>query len=450
MGKKKFINGSAAKYCLLPRQEIQPEPSSGGHTWLRTDLNVDFKPFAAEDGDDLPHESLLAGVLLKPEGLCRMGTTDDLTEEVNEEHFLRTIGTDPTAVFVSATGSTGNSLSINLPRSNVRTNTENASRGSSETEEVSSEVQAIASSFQEIESTPSDDDYADEYDDFFHQIIQGPKLKVPESRTKIVQLARSNLLKINEGIVATSEDEMFDKLVQSYADVNTKDETSAVPRENYDDLDVLTTVLKTTENDEVTERLAAIRVTGKQVCKGSININPTAEVPGSCQNLSHLSDSYVPNVRSKWDCESVVSTYSCIEHHPRLLSSSGFRPSAKTQPLKFSLSGSGQSKSISADNAGLKSYHTSNREDNENVIHSADLPAISPETQEYDCTWRYNISRKGETKEEKKERKAAVKAGRKQARSSKKHVKSAFKKEEVALRQISDHIPLKSSVVNLT
>lgn len=450
MGKKKFINGSAAKYCLLPRQEIQPEPSSGGHTWLRTDLNVDFKPFAAEDGDDLPHESLLAGVLLKPEGLCRMGTTDDLTEEVNEEYFLRTIGTDPTAVFVSANGSTGNSLSINLPRSNVRTNTENASRGSSETEEVSSEVQAIASSFQEIESTPSDDDYADEYDDFFHQIIQGPKLKVPESRTKIVQLARSNLLKINEGIVATSEDEMFDKLVQSYADVNTKDETSAVPGENYDDLDVLTTVLKTTKNDEVTERLAAIRVTGKQVCKGSININPTAEVPGSCQNLSHLSDSYVPNVRSKWDCESVVSTYSCIEHHPRLLSSSGFRPSAKTQPLKCSLSGSGQSKSISPDNAGLKSYHTSNREDNENVTHSVDLPAISPETQEYDCMWRYNISRKGETKEEKKERKAAVKAGRKQARSSKKHVKSAFKKEEVALRQISDHIPLKCSVVNLT
>jgi hypothetical protein len=450
MRKKKFITGSAATYCLLPRQEIQPEPSSGGHTWLRTDLNVDFKPFAAEDGDDLSHESLLAGVLLKPEGLCRMGTTVNLTEEVNEEHFLRTIGTDPTAVFVSATGSTGNSLSINLPTSNVRTDTENAPLGSSETEEVSSEVQAIASSFQEIESTPSDDDYTDEYDDFFHQIIQGPKLKVPESRTKSVQLVRSNLLKINEGIVATSEDKMFDKLVQSYADVNTKDETSVVPRENYDDLDVLTTVLKTTENDEVAERLAAIRVTGKQVCKGSININPTAEVPGSCQNLSHLSDSYVPNVRSKWDCESVVSTYSCIEHHPRLLSPSGFRPSAKTQPLKCSLSGSGQIKSISPDNAGLKSYHTSNREDNENCTHSVDLPAISPATQEYDCIWRHNISRKGETKEEKKERKAAVKAGRKQARSSKKHIKGAFKKEEVALRQISDHIPLKCSVVNLT
>jgi len=445
MRKKKFITGSAAKYCLLPRQEIQPEPSSGGHTWLRTDLNVDFKPFAAEDGDDLPHESLLAGILLKPEGSSRMGTTDDLTEEVNEEHFLRTIGTDPTAVFVSATGSTGNSLSINLPTSN---DTKNTSLGSSETEEVSSEVQAIASSFQEIESTPSDDDYTDEYDDFFHQIIQGPKLKVPESRTKSVQLVRSNLLKINEGIVATSEDKMFDKLVQSYADVNTKDETSVVPRENYDDLDVLTTVLKTTENDEVTERLAAIRVTGKQVCKGSININPTAEVPGSCQNLSHLSDSYVPNVRSKWDCESVVSTYSCIEHHPRLLSSSGFRPSAK--PLECSLSGSGQSKSISPDNAGLKSCHTSNREDNQNSTYSVDLPAISPANQEYDCMWRHNISRKGETKEEKKERKAAVKAGRKQARSSKKHVKSAFKKEEVALRQISDHIPLKCSVVNLT
>lgn len=51
--------------------------------------------------------------------------------------------------------------------------------------------------------------------------------------------------------------------------------------------------------------------------------------------------------------------------------------------------------------------------------------------------WRQNISRKGETPEEKKARKAAVKLGRKDARAAKKGLKTTFKQEEGVMKKKS-------------
>ena len=440
MPKKKFVTGATATYHLLPRQEGQAPSSS--HTWLRTDLNADFKPFAADNDTDSEETNRRAKSPLLVEETCEAGKFVTGLDEVDEERFLRTMGTDPKAVFVSATSIKGLSSS----RANVskaQSYTESYLPGSSESEEVGSEVEAVVSSFQEIELCPSDENYNDEYDDFFQQIIQEPKSSVAEARAKCEKLTRSKLTKIKEEAVGRSTDDTFDKLVQSYVSI-TDDLSLVIPRDNNNDRDILGALLETSENKELTERRASICATSDEVNMDSTPHTPTYKVPGSYQYSS------VPNVHQRWDCESIVTTYSCLEHHPRLLSPSGFRRSAKTQHLEASLAGGGKSKPIPSEKGDLESFCMSSRDEIQIDEHSVDPPALSLAAHEYDCTWRQNISRKGETKEEKKERKAAVKAGRRQARSSKKQIKSAFKQEEVAMRQVNDHIPFKCSVMNLT
>ncbi|KAJ7391114.1 Protein ltv1 [Desmophyllum pertusum] len=113
--------------------------------------------------------------------------------------------------------------------------------------------------------------------------------------------------------------------------------------------------------------------------------------------------------KEKWDCESILSTYSNLYNHPTLI-----KDSPKVKPIKLSKAGiplgvftqpGGSSKDVKA---------TEDMETEETETH---IP-------------RNTIRSKDETKEEKKERKQEIKSDRKVRRMEKKANKIAFKSEK--------------------
>jgi len=132
--------------------------------------------------------------------------------------------------------------------------------------------------------------------------------------------------------------------------------------------------------------------------------------------------------REQWDCESVLSTYSTLYNHPKLISerrSDPIRISSKTGLPKDTLG-----RGLTA--AALKQLdrETGQLEDDVASVKSR-MTSVS-------------IRPKHETLEEKKERKAAVKEIRKERREEKKANSEAFKMEKI--RQEKININLKNNI----
>ncbi|KAL1926005.1 hypothetical protein VTP01DRAFT_7098 [Rhizomucor pusillus] len=125
--------------------------------------------------------------------------------------------------------------------------------------------------------------------------------------------------------------------------------------------------------------------------------------------------------REAWDCQSVLSTYSNLENHPKLISDRG--------PKKKILidSKTGMPSLVQVDKKNRKPR----QEELEKVQEEEEEEAGSGEDEEEQQRINTGIPRsKNETKEEKRARKAAVKEAKRNRREAKKNTKEAFKQEE--------------------
>ncbi|KAI6239439.1 Protein LTV1-like protein [Aphelenchoides fujianensis] len=118
----------------------------------------------------------------------------------------------------------------------------------------------------------------------------------------------------------------------------------------------------------------------------------------------------VRSKRARWDCESIVSTYSNLYNHPTVIRE---EPKRKT--------------------AGLtkKDLRQLNEESAE-----MEVDVVSTRTGRSVCT----VRSRGETAEERRERKAAVKAERRERREERKANKTAFKEEKKKMDAQRGHV----------
>uniref|UniRef100_A0A8C3GLZ0 Protein LTV1 homolog n=1 Tax=Cairina moschata TaxID=8855 RepID=A0A8C3GLZ0_CAIMO len=129
--------------------------------------------------------------------------------------------------------------------------------------------------------------------------------------------------------------------------------------------------------------------------------------------------------KEKWDCESILSTYSNLYNHPKLI----MEPS-KPKPIKIS-----QKTGIPLHVLPQKGL-TAKQIERMQMINDSDLPRASTQPRS-----------KNESKEERKARKQAIKEERKERRMEKKANKLAFKVEKT--RQEKELLNLKQNIQGL-
>ncbi|XP_068583194.1 protein LTV1 homolog [Cebidichthys violaceus] len=127
----------------------------------------------------------------------------------------------------------------------------------------------------------------------------------------------------------------------------------------------------------------------------------------------------------KWDCESIISTYSNMYNRPKVI-----QDPPKTKPIRVS-----QKTGIPLDVLPAKGL-TAKQAERMTMINDSDLPRVSTQPRD-----------KEESKEERKARKQAIKDERKERRVEKKANKTAFKEEKV--RQEKQMVNLRTNVQGL-
>ena len=130
-------------------------------------------------------------------------------------------------------------------------------------------------------------------------------------------------------------------------------------------------------------------------------------------------EKYAVPEKEKWDCESIISTYSNLYNHPKLIK--------EPKPIKLT-------KRLGIPTDVLKK---SNKGDKSNVDGAIEM--------EYDVAGSHT-RKKNETKEEKRDRKNAVKEERRSRRFEKKANKLAFKDEQKTQERILASQPIKSTL----
>ncbi|NXU63560.1 LTV1 protein, partial [Horornis vulcanius] len=129
--------------------------------------------------------------------------------------------------------------------------------------------------------------------------------------------------------------------------------------------------------------------------------------------------------KEKWDCESILSTYSNLYNHPTLI-----KEPSKPKPIKIS-----QKTGIPLHILPQKGL-TAKQVERMQMINGSDLPKASTQPRS-----------KAESKEDRKARKQAIKEERKERRMEKKANKLAFKQEKT--RQEKELLNLKQNVQGL-
>jgi protein LTV1 len=147
----------------------------------------------------------------------------------------------------------------------------------------------------------------------------------------------------------------------------------------------------------------------------------------------------VAEPRDRWDCETIVSTYSNLENRPAVLDGGAPRRArggaassaagAAAMPAQIRLGKTGLPVEFVPSRAKAAVEERSGSDsDDDDSDGGAD---VGP-----GAAWRADTRRKGETAEEKRARKAAVKEGRREARATKKETKTMFKQAQQASRSV--------------
>lgn len=402
MPKKKFINGSVAKYALLPGRKDSTVPLS----WIRTDSNHRFEPFAEVEEDTtqlktLPNHNHAVGPSSHTGQPIKQTTTLPFRPDncYDYERHLRTIGTDPTAIYLNAKildrtiHSAGESSSI------MRTE----SQQHREDNQCSEDDSDLDFNLIDADSNFSDEDELDEYDAFFNQILvaRSPEAEShrrhPNDTLQPLHRSGSKEQKRRGNMI---NDSSFNDFMRVYDSSNDQETHPNAP-----------SIFGT--DDEILGAIADISLVSKATETEHKGFSPKAQVHADRasfeDNAQEMERSI--NFRSNMDCETVLSSYSILDNHPKLLVVSSTKQQSKKYRDAYQL--------------GIRLADLANEfgAGNSSCVQEA-----------HDSRWRQNLARKGENHEEKKLRKAAVKKGRKEARELKKGLKDAFKREETRQR----------------
>ena len=405
MPKKKFINGSTAKYALLPSHQESTLPLS----WIRTDSNYHFKPFAEVEQDRTqPVAPANHTDAVGPRFHVAQANTQSMVhgtiapccpaDGYEYERHLRVIGTDPSAIYLNAMISDRTRTSTGESSSIMHTEYQ-AYR---EDEQRSEDDLDDDLNLTDADSNFSDNDEVDEYDAFFNRllVLRPPERELhrrhqndtcqPQHRFGNEERARGTLL----------DDSSFNDLMRLY-DTSNDQETNPNTSSAYE------------ADEEILGAIANMSMISKSVETEHRDFYPNTQAHADSRpfedNARAIERSL--NFRSNMDCESVLSDYSILENHPKLLV-------------------------ISSTKQLSKNHRDASRLETRLPIVANELgvSASVRVQEEHNSRWRQNLVRKGESREEKKARKAAVKKGRKEARELKKGLKDAFKREETLQR----------------
>jgi protein LTV1 len=187
--------------------------------------------------------------------------------------------------------------------------------------------------------------------------------------------------------------------------------------------------LRTQDDEELLEQLAAGAPSGRQAAQEEEDDDPT--------ELRPIIDAEA-HARDRWDCETIVSTYSNLENRPRLLDESAAprRPPRAGSRAAANVSSAPQVIRLGKNGLPVDYLPAAAKRAGAGADADADVSENGDETRSMgvasDAPWRANIRRRGETAEERHARKQAVKEGRREARATKKETKRIFKQEAKA------------------
>ncbi|XP_007947009.1 protein LTV1 homolog [Orycteropus afer afer] len=227
----------------------------------------------------------------------------------------------------------------------------------------------------------------------------------------------SSVMRRNEQL--TLHDERFEKFYEQYDD----DEIGALDHAELEgSLQVDSSRLQEVLNDYYKEKA--------ENCVKLDALEPFEDQDLLMNELSESEEEEIvtvvlDEVKEKWDCESICSTYSNLYNHPQLI-----KDQPKPKPIQIS------SKTGIPLNVLLNKGLTAKQVEQMQMINGSDLPKVSTQPRS-----------KNESKEDKRARKQAIKEERKERRVEKKANKLAFKLEK--RRQEKELLNLKKNVEGL-
>ncbi|EKM61453.1 uncharacterized protein PHACADRAFT_85106 [Phanerochaete carnosa HHB-10118-sp] len=270
-------------------------------------------------------------------------------------------------------------------------------------------------------------------------VIGGKKRRKGASDASGYSMSSSSMFR-NEGL--TTLDERFDQIEKEYEsdegegedDVGSDDDSTPellTSREDFDDM-----MSEFLENYEIfggkmrpvlaggtpTEKLDTIR---KALGEAKIH-----DGQGSASDEDILMPVDVDEGKDRWDCETILSTYSNLENHPRLIRARQTKPVPKIQldPKTGLPTVNGHKLSLGPPKG--KQISTIEEEDGDDHKRKLTLWHFVSILTSDDAAARVTIARsKNESKEEKKARKLSVKSEKQQRRVEKKATKEQFSSE---------------------
>jgi protein LTV1 len=167
--------------------------------------------------------------------------------------------------------------------------------------------------------------------------------------------------------------------------------------------------------------------------------------------------------RDRWDCDTIVSTYSNLENHPSIIddgvprgrgrrgggsrAGSDAAGGAAGAPALIRLGKSGMPVDFVPTRGAAKKEGGGGDGGGAGSDDSYDSEEDGEGGEGLGAAWRAQTRRKGESAEEKKARKAAVKEGRREARANKKGTKTMFKSAAVRATPQTGALPKGASIV---
>ncbi|XP_019645219.1 PREDICTED: protein LTV1 homolog [Branchiostoma belcheri] len=262
------------------------------------------------------------------------------------------------------------------------------------------------------EEYPSDECEMESEDEEEDGSSEGMTYRTTKSRFTEYSIT-SSVMRRNEGL--TLLDDRFEKMYEEYDDdeVGPLDHEELTGTVQQDSL-VLNNILQEYEKkkeESVIRRLDPVR----EGMEGEGEEGVSSESESEEDELVKM---VTEQPKEKWDCESILSTYSSIYNHPTVIKD----PPKPKKGKQIILS---QKSGIPIGVLGSKGLTKKQLEEQDRLEEGE-----SSEEEEMEITIRSAPARKkGETAEEKKLRKQAVKAERRERRIEKKANKLAFKEE---------------------
>ncbi|KAK6180101.1 hypothetical protein SNE40_012311 [Patella caerulea] len=255
----------------------------------------------------------------------------------------------------------------------------------------------------EADMFSDDDDDSKERDEFEKE----------ETKSRFTNYSMtSSVIRRNEGL--TLLDDRFEKFYEQYYD----EEIGALDEEDIDGtVSTKSALMKQILKEFKAEQKEKSRKLKEVIDEAEIKITEDDIESGD----EDMIDLVIEEPKEKWDCESIISTYSNLYNHPKLIS----EPSNKERKIKLT-----SRLGIPVDSLGLPGLTRRQIEKEMRESRRADTAS----------TYRP----KGETLEEKKIRKQAIKEERKTRRLEKKTNKVAFNAEK--LKQEKDLINVQKNV----